>query len=56
MDVLLEHTLLVVLEIVYVVYDRDSSAPAQVGGLADPEALFIAVLVEVVDELLILIR
>lgn len=54
-NVFLEHTLLIVLQVVHIVNDCDASPPAQVRGLANPQALLVAVLVKVVDELLVFV-
>lgn len=55
MDVFLEDTLLIVLQVVHIVDDRDASPPAQVRRLANPQTLLVAVFVEEVDELLVLV-
>ena len=54
-DVSLQYALLVVLEVVNIVYNRDAAAPRQICRFANPLTLFIPISVEKVDELLVLI-
>jgi len=55
-DILLQHTLLVILKIVDLVNDRYAPPSAQVWRLADPETGLIAIFVEIIDKLLVLVR
>ena len=54
-DVLLEHTLLIVLQVVHIVDDCDASSPAQVRRLANPQAFLVTIFVEEIDELLVFV-
>jgi hypothetical protein len=55
MNVFLKYTLLVILQVVHIVDDRDTSASAQIGWLANPQTFFVAIFVEEIDELLIFV-
>ena len=54
-DIFLKYTLLIIIQIIHIINDCDTSTTAEVGWLANPQAALVAFLIEVLDKLFVFI-
>ncbi len=56
MNVFLQYGLLIIFEILHLIQDKNTSSSTKIRGLANPNAVLVAIFVIIADELFVFVR